>query len=134
MIITATIKNTHQANDITVMTNTNQKEISIPGKAEGRGSSVNGGELLFLALATCFCNDVYREAAKKSIEIDSVEVKVLGEFGKEGEPAKNITYEVKIESSSHSQEEIGLFIDEVDKLAEVHNTLRQGVNVSLKLS
>jgi hypothetical protein len=34
---------------------------------DGGGSSANGGELLCLALATCYCNDVYREAKKRGI-------------------------------------------------------------------
>jgi uncharacterized OsmC-like protein len=42
--------------------------------------------LLFLALATCYCNDIFREAAKQGLKIDGVEVKVEGEFGAEGEP------------------------------------------------
>jgi uncharacterized OsmC-like protein len=81
MILSATIKNSSVQNEITVSTNSNRKEITIPGKPEG-GSSVNGGELLFLSLATCFCNDIYREAAKRKMTILSVEVSVSGEFGK----------------------------------------------------
>jgi uncharacterized OsmC-like protein len=53
--------------------------------------------LLFLALATCFCNDIYREAAKR-LKVQSVEVIVSGEFGGEGEPGSNIEYKAKIES------------------------------------
>ena len=33
-------------------------------KSPGRGSAVNGGEFLVLALATCYCNDLYREAER----------------------------------------------------------------------
>ncbi len=65
MIISATVNNSQQTNDATVATEGNKKKISIPAKEDARGSSVNGGELLFLALATRFCNDVYREAAKR---------------------------------------------------------------------
>lgn len=68
MDIAATIKNNYRNNEITVTANGNEKHIAIPGKSEGRGSSVSGGELLFLSLATCFCNDVYREAAKRNME------------------------------------------------------------------
>ncbi|PSR53657.1 osmotically inducible protein OsmC [Adhaeribacter arboris] len=131
MNISASIKNSYQANKVSVVTNGNVKEIQIPGKTEGYGSSVNGGELLFLSLATCFCNDVYREAARKKITIESVEVTVAGEFGKEGEPAATITYEVKVQSTSHSSQEITTLIQEVDQVAEVHNTLRKGVRVTL---
>ncbi|RFS16517.1 OsmC family protein [Emticicia sp. C21] len=133
MTISATIKNTVHENIINVVTNGNEQNINIPVKASGRGSAVNGGELLFLSLATCFCNDIYREAARRQMEIENIEVSVSGEFGKEGEPASNITYEVSIEADNHSPVEIAELINHVDTLAEVHNTLRQGVSVKLKL-
>jgi uncharacterized OsmC-like protein len=37
-----------------------------------------GGELLFAALATRVCNDLYREAAKRDIAVQNVKVKVTG--------------------------------------------------------
>lgn len=133
MIVSASLKNTTSENTITVSTDNNEKQISIPGKLKGGGSSVNGGELMALSLATCFCNDIYREAARRKINIRSVEVDVSGEFGKEGEPASNITYEVKIDSPDHSDQEIMALIQHVDRIAEIHNTLRKGVNVLLKM-
>lgn len=133
MFISATIKNKHLENDVTVATESNSKRLSIPGKPEGYGSSVNGGELLFLSLAICFCNDVYREAARRKIAIHSVDVTVSGEFGNEGDPASNIMYDVHIQSNA-PQQAIQELIHHVDKIAEVHNTLRKGVSVSLKSS
>jgi len=130
MKISATIKNGFQENDVTVSTEGSQKKISIPGKNEGFGSSVNGGELLFLALATCFCNDLYREAGKRKLNIVSVEVTVSGEFGKEGDPASNVVYTVHVQAPDLSQKEIAQLIADVDKIAEVHNTLRKGIAVT----
>ena len=95
MEISASILNTGQQNVVRVTTSNASKQLLIPPKSEGHGSSVNGGELLFLALATCFCNDIYREAAKRQMEIKSVEVVVSGEFGSEGQPGFNIQYEQK---------------------------------------
>jgi uncharacterized OsmC-like protein len=132
MLISASIKNSYQKNEVTVTTDSNKKEINVPGKPAGQGSSVNGGEWLFLALATCFCNDTYREAGRRKIDITSVEVTVSGEFAQEGEPASNITYEVKVQSPHTSPEEITELIHYVDRIAEIHNTLRKGVSVSLK--
>lgn len=129
MQISASIKNSDQQYHIVVSTEGNEKVLAIPAKAEGYGSSVNGGELLFLSLATCFCNDIYREAAKKKMEISLVEVKVSGEFGKEGEPGSNISYEAKVESVNSSAEEIEALVEYVDGIAEIHNTLRKGVEV-----
>ena len=131
MTISATIKNEFQVNDISLVTEGRQKKIVVPAKDEGFGSSVNGGELLFLALATCFCNDVYREAGKRNVNITSVEVSVSGEFGKEGEAASNIVYTVTVQSPALSDKEIAELISHVDKIAEVHNTLRQGAAVTL---
>ena len=130
MNIVATIKNSLHENDIVVETDGNKKKITIPAKPNGLGSSVNGAELLFLSLATCFCNDIYREAPGRNITIQSVEVTVFGRFGKEGEPASNINYRVNIQSDAPPNE-ISALIDYVDKIAEIHNTLRKGVAVSL---
>lgn len=131
MKVTASILNDARQNQVTVTTNGNEKHLNIAVKKDGRGSSVNGGELLFLALATCFCNDIYREATKRHLDIRSVEVFVSGEFGAEGEPARNIAFEVNLDTDL-PQHEIEDLLNTVDKLAEVHNTLRAGTSVLLK--
>jgi uncharacterized OsmC-like protein len=64
------------------------------------GSSANGDELLFLALATCYCNDIYREARKRGIEVERVQVEVTGEFGGEGEPAREIRYNASVDAKA----------------------------------
>jgi len=132
MKISASIRNEFQKHAVTVHTDGRQREVQIPSKEGGYGSSLNGGELLFLSLATCFCNDTYREAARRNVKIASVEVTVAGEFGKEGEAASNISYEVKIESPGCSADEIADLIRHVDSVAEIHNTLRSGIPVTLK--
>src|SRR5687768_7898400 len=116
MQITAILENSSIKNSILVETNGIQKEVLIPGKANGQGSSINGGELLFLALATCFCNDLYREANRRQLTLQSVFVNVTGNFGKEGEPASNIKYDVVI-TSDHPKEIITQLVDDVDKVA-----------------
>ena len=132
MKISARIENHLHHHGVTVSTENNVKTIAIASRADGYGSSVNGGELLFLAMATCFCNDIYREAAKRKMQIDSVEVWVDGEFGSEGEPAKKVEYRARVVAPAHTREEIESLIQFVDNIAEIHNTLRQGI--SLKLS
>lgn len=106
--------------------------ITIPSKSAGGGSSINGGELLFAALATCFCNDLYREAAKRNITVREVQVEVTGSFGNPGEPARDISYHVHV-SADASQAAIDDLILETDSLAEIHNTLRAGCTVKLML-
>lgn len=127
MAISATLKNASSENDITVSTDVSNKKINILVKTIGKGSSVNGGELLALALATCFCNDIYREAARRNIHIASVEVTATGEFGTEGEPASSISYEVQIQAPGCSMIELDTLINDVDSIAEIHNTLRKGM-------
>ena len=46
--------------------------------------------MLCLAMATCYGNDIYREAAKRGIEVIGVEVQSNAEFDAEGGPAKHL--------------------------------------------
>ena len=133
MNISATIKNTASNNEVSVSTEGNLKTMTIPGKPTG-GSAINGGELLFLSLATCFCNDLYREAARRAMKLEGVEVIVSGEFGKEGEAGFNIQYQAYVQSSESTPQQIAGLIRDVDQVAEIHNTLRKGVSVTLKQS
>ena len=107
-----------------------EKSLAIPPKVDGSGSSVNGGELLFLALATCYCNDIYREARKRGIEIERVKVEVTGEFGGEGEGARNIGYHASVDARAPEREVLEL-MRYTDTVAEIQNTLRQGSDVVL---
>ncbi len=132
MKIEATVRSALNQHDVTVSTNDTMKHLSVDAKADGRGSDINGGEFLFLSLATCFCNDVYREATKRNMHIDLVKVTVSGHFGAEGEPATGISYSVEVWSALASKTEIDDLIDYVDEIAEVHRTLREGVEVKLE--
>jgi uncharacterized OsmC-like protein len=78
MRIKAHVRNSAGRHDVTLSTNEHVHSIAIPPKPAGFGSSASGGELLFLALATCYCNDIYREAAKRGIQIEGVGVEVEG--------------------------------------------------------
>lgn len=123
MKITAKVENSKDNHQVTLQTNDNVHSIVIPPKPTGYGSSANGGELLLLALATCYCNDIYREAAKRNMKVERVEVKVDGDFGAEGEPAKNVTYSAKVFAQA-SEDEIRDLMKFTDTVAEIQNTLR----------
>ena len=84
MRITAWVENADGEHNVSLRTNEQEQSLTIAPKSGGSGSSVNGGELLFLALATCYCNDIYREAKKRGIEVRRVEVEVSGSFGVRG--------------------------------------------------
>lgn len=130
MKISAIIKSSFNQLQTSVQTNDASKELQIAPKPAGYGSSVNGGELLMLALATCYCNDIYREAAKRNINIKNVEVECHCDFGGEGEPGSNFKYKVNIESDA-SPSEIEYLVQQTDRVAEIHNTLRKGLEVTL---
>jgi len=84
-----------------------------------------------LSLAVCFCNDLYREAKKRNLVLTKVEVVVSGEFGSEGEPGKNFQYKTNIASDA-DEKEIQDLIRHTDTVAEIHNTLRRGMNITLR--
>jgi organic hydroperoxide reductase OsmC/OhrA len=130
MKIGAQVQNFEGRHSVTLKTDERVSTLEIPPRPTGFGSSANGGELLFLALATCYCNDLYREAAKKSIQVVRVEVDVSGEFGAPGEAGKNITYQVRVAAKA-SDEEIRELMALTDRMTEIQNTLRQGVEVKL---
>jgi uncharacterized OsmC-like protein len=106
------------------------KTLAIPPRGTGPGSSVNGGELLFLALATCYCNDLYREAARRGITISSVDVDVTGRFDADGEPARDIEYSVTVAGSASERDLLDL-VAATDRLAEIQRTVRDGAPVRL---
>jgi len=130
MKISAHVENSLNQHQVTLTTNGNSHSITIPQKSSGFGSSANGGELLFLALATCYCNDIYREAAKRNIQVKKVEVEVSGDFGAEGESATNVTYKAKVHAKG-SKEDIRALMKHTDTVAEIQNTLRAGTDVKL---
>lgn len=130
MKFSARIQNDAGQYQVTLKVGEKQQSLPIAPKASG-GSSITGGELLFLALATCFCNDTYREATKWNINVESVEVEVVGDFETEGKPASNIVYRAKIQADA-SEERIHDLLLHVDSVAEIQNTLRFGTPVKLE--
>jgi uncharacterized OsmC-like protein len=130
MKITASVQNSKDNHTVVVATNNNQTSLDIKPKTTGRGSSINGGELLFLSLATCYCNDIFREAEGMNIAVHTLEVNVTGEFGGRGEPARNVTFDVKI-SADASEEKIHELLQLTNDVAEIQNTMRISTPVLL---
>jgi organic hydroperoxide reductase OsmC/OhrA len=64
MKISAKVQNSKGQHHVTLCSNDNIHTLAILPESTGFGSSTNGGKLLFLALATCYRNDLYRKAAK----------------------------------------------------------------------
>ena len=64
LLISAAVESGFKQHRVTLTTAGNSHSLEVAPRSSGFGSSANGGELLCLALATCYCNDLYREAAK----------------------------------------------------------------------
>lgn len=130
MRITAHVDNAAGEHRVVVSTDGREQRLAMAAKVTGRGSAVNGGEMLCLAVATCYCNDVFREATKRGVAVESVSVDVEADFGGAGEPARSITYRVRLAGGADAAALRDL-ARHVDAIAEVQGTLRRGVSVVL---
>lgn len=131
MIIEARVENERGRHTATLATQGVSHSLSIQPRPSGFGSRANGGELLCLALATCYCNDIYREAEKFAIEVLRVEVEAFAEFGEPGAPASRLSYRAMV-SARAPEARIRELIVHTDRVAEIHNTLRKGTPVELE--
>lgn len=130
MEISAIVKSSHPVHEVVVRTDSRAQALAVPAKPAGKGSAVNGGEFLMLALATCYCNDLYREAERLRIPLESVEVEASAEFPGVGLAATNIRYRANVSSPAPAAA-IAELLRHTDAVAEVHNTIREGVPVEL---
>ena len=101
-----------------------------PADGGGRGLGFNGGELLYLAIAGCVSNDLFREARAVGLRIDRVRVTVRGDFT--GDPAVStaVEYDVELEGDA-PMEQLQELVARVDEIAEIPNSLRRGTPVRL---
>lgn len=104
--------------------------IDRPADAGGGGLGFNGGELLYLAVAGCVSNDLFREAQTAGITLRRVRVRTRGDF--RGDPAVSteIAYEVEVEGDA-PVERLRALVEHVDRVAEIPNSLRGGTPVRL---
>ena len=101
-----------------------------PVEGGGGGPDFNGGQLLYLAVAGCISNDLFRDAHAVGIKLSSVRVKVGGDFVGEPAVSDEIRYEVEV-SGDAPEDRLRALIDQVDEIAEIPNSLRQGTRVRL---
>ena len=69
-------------------------------QAGGSGIGFNGGEMLLLAIGGCYLNDLYREAAKRNMDVKSVQVIVKGDWGGEPPRAQDVSFSVRVEAAA----------------------------------
>jgi len=127
MRIAAHLANSPASHAVTLRTAGNMQSLAVGAKVTG-GSAINGGEFLMLALATCYCNDLYREAARRGIVVTAVEVEASAEFAAPGLAASDIRYRARVDSPAPAAE-IEALLRETDAVAEIHNTVRAGLAV-----
>lgn len=102
-----------------------------PAEAGGGGRGFNGGELMYLAVAGCISNDLFREALGRGIKLDRVVVRVDGDFVGDPAVSTEVSYEVEL-SGDADDEALRDLIDHVDRIAEIPNSLRSGTPVRLR--
>jgi uncharacterized OsmC-like protein len=107
--------------------------IDRPAAAGGGGLGFNGGELLYLAVAGCVSNDLFREAQAAGITLRRVEVVARGDFA--GDPAisTDISYDVWVEGDA-PVEQLRALVEHVNSIAEIPNSLRHGTAARLNLA
>ena len=99
-----------------------------PSAAGGRGLGFNGGQLLYAAIAGCYSNDLYREAATMGIPLRRVVITVDGDFPARGEPSTPITVDLELEGDGDLKALVRL----VDEIAEIPNSIRGTTPVDLR--
>ena len=101
-----------------------------PADGGGRGVGFNGGQLLYLAIAGCVSNDLFREARADGIALERVRVVVDGDFQGNPPVSTEVTYDVEVAGDA-STEELQRLVDKVDAIAEIPNSLRDATAVRL---
>ena len=101
-----------------------------PADGGGRGVGFNGGQLLYLAIAGCVSNDLFREARADGIALERVRVVVDGDFQGDPPVSTEVTYDVEVAGDA-STEELQRLVDKVDGIAEIPNSLREATAVRL---
>ena len=101
-----------------------------PESAGGGGKGFNGGQLLYLAVAACISNDLYREAASLGIRLTAVALDVEGDFPARGAPSSPIGVSLHVEGDA-PEASLASLVDEVDRIAEIPNSIRGTTPVSI---
>ena len=101
-----------------------------PTEGGGGGLGLNGGQLLYLAVAGCISNDLFREARAAGIELGSVRIRVGGDFVGDPTVSDEIRYEGEVAGDA-PEDRLQALLDQVDEIAEIPSSLRQGTRVRL---
>ena len=97
---------------------------------EDADSGLTAGRLLYLAIAGCVSNDLFREARAAGIALDRVRVLVRGDFSGDPAVSSEVEYDVDLEGAA-PRSQLEALIERVDEIAEIPNSLRRGTAVRL---
>lgn len=101
-----------------------------PADGGGRGVGFNGGELLYLAIAGCVSNDLFREARAEGIELERVRVAVRGDFSGDPPVSTDVVYDIELTGDA-PRGRLEELVAKVDQIAEIPNSLRRRTPVRL---
>ena len=104
-----------------------------PTTTGGGGLGFNGGQLLYLSIAACWSNDLYREAATMGIELDGVEITVDGDFPSRGSGSTPIKVDVVVRSVA-PEERVRQLMAEVERIAEIPRAIRDATPIEVSAS
>lgn len=99
-------------------------------RAGGLGIGFSGEELFMMSIAASLCNDLYREAAARNITLQRVEIIINGDWSGAPAQARNIRYDIRVQSDASRQETEDL-VRHTDQIAEIPQSIRNGTPVKL---
>lgn len=105
--------------------------IDRPEAAGGGGLGFNGGQLLYLSVAACLSNDLYREAATLGITLEGVEVVVDGDFPGRGAAATLIAVDLVVRGRA-AEAQLRALVAEVERVAEIPRTIRDASPIEVR--
>src|SRR5579859_140815 len=102
--LTVHVRTVHEAPTAVGWAGQRTLTIDRPEQAGGLGLGYSGGELLLLSIGACYCNDIFREAAKQGITVKSVQITVEADWGGEPIRAQNVTFSAKVEAEATEED------------------------------
>lgn len=122
--ISATVRNAGTSHEVEVSTQGSRRTQGVPAQwcrgwvcRQRRGvPDARAGHLLRQ-------RDLYREAKRLGVSLETVEVEASTDFPGVGLAASNVTHRARVKSSA-TVEQIERLLRETDAVAEVHNTVR----------
>ena len=96
----------------------------------GDGIGYSGGQVLVLAVGTCFYNNLFYAADQRNIKIRNVELEVVSRWTEEPMVSSGIQINAKVEAEANS-DEIQELILYASQASTVSNSVREGITVSM---